>query len=91
MAYNNGWPAGILFLCYVALSVFRAGKYYWINRHRTVYAITPLAFSVVFIVESLFESVYAPFSAVGCAYLLVQGVLLREDLTACGAQAEKTA
>lgn len=91
VAYNNGWPAGILFLCYVALSVFRAGKYYWINRHRTVYAITPLAFSVVFIVESLFESVYAPFSVVGCAYLLVQGVLLREDLTACGAQAEKTA
>ena len=91
VAYNNGWPAGILFLCYVLLSVCRAARYYWINRRRTVYAITPLAFSVVFIVESLFESVYAPFSAVGCAYLLVQGVLLREDLTACGAQAEETA
>lgn len=82
--YNNGWPAGILFLCYVALSVWRAGKYYWLNRQKSPYAITPLAFSVVFIMESLFESVYAPFSVVGCAYLLVQGVLLREDLASSG-------
>lgn len=91
VAYNNGWPAGILFLCYVLVSAWRAAKYYWRNRRRTPYAITPLAFSVVFIVESLFESVYAPFSAVGCAYLLMQGVLLREDLTACGGKVEEAA
>lgn len=88
VAYNNGWIAGLLFLAYVALSVLRAAKYYWINRRRTVYAIAPLAFSVVFIIESLFESVYAPFSVVGCAYLLVQGVLLREDLNAVGKETQ---
>ena len=36
--------------------------------------------------ESLFEAVYAPFSVVGCAYLLVQGVLLRADLSDDGAE-----
>ena len=91
VAYNNGWPAGILFLCYVLLSTGRAARYYWLRRHKSLYAITPLAFSVVFLVESLFESVYAPFSVVGCAYLLVQGVLLREDLSLDGSEAEAQA
>lgn len=89
VAYNNGWPAGLLFLCYVALSTWRAGKYYWKHRKQSPYAIVPLAFSVVFITESIFESVYAPFSVVGCAYLLVQGVLLRDDLSLRGTQEEQ--
>lgn len=91
VAYNNGWPAGLLFLCYVAFSTYRAAKYYWLHRHKSLYAITPLAFSVVFITESLFESVYAPFSVVGCTYLLVQGVLLRQDLSSCGTETEERA
>ena len=73
------------------LSTGRAARYYWLRRHKSLYAITPLAFSVVFLVESLFESVYAPFSVVGCAYLLVQGVLLREDLSLDGSEAEAQA
>lgn len=88
VAYQNGWPAGILFLCYVALSTYRAGRYYWLHRRKSPLYMAPLAFSVVFIMESLFESVYAPFSVVGCAYLLVQGVLLRSDLMDDGSEAK---
>lgn len=76
MAYNHGWPVGLLFLSYVVLSLWRALQYY--RRHRDqVLAVTPLAITVCFIMEGLFESVYAPFSVVGCLYLLVQGVLWR--------------
>lgn len=89
VAYNNGWPAGILLLLYVIFSAYRAIKYFFIHKSRSPYAIAPLAFTAVFVMESLFESVYAPFSVVGCAYLLMQGVLLRADLSQCGAQEEK--
>lgn len=86
IAYQNGWPAGLFMLCYVALSTYRAARYYWLHRHKSPLYMAPLAFSVVFIMESLFEAVYAPFSVVGCAYLLVQGVLLRADLSDDGAE-----
>lgn len=79
LTYNHGWIVGVLFLCYVALSLWRSIVYYRTHRHRDTLAITPLAITVCFIVESIFESVYAPFSVVGCLYLLVQGVLWRRD------------
>ncbi|MDR3051355.1 MAG: O-antigen ligase family protein [Oscillospiraceae bacterium] len=79
VAYNNGWPAGLLFLGYVALSAYRAWLYYWRHRKAQPMAIAPLLLTVLFILESLFESVYAPFSVVGCTYLLIQGVLWREN------------
>ena len=40
----------------------------------------------VFILVGMFESVYAPFSVIGCTYLLVQAPLWRADLALSGAE-----
>lgn len=81
VTYNNGWIAGLLLVCYTALAVLRSVQYYWIHRKSSPYAVTPLAFCAVFILVGMFESVYAPFSAIGCTYLLVQAPLWRADLS----------
>ena len=81
VTYNNGVIAGILLLCYTVLAVIRAVQYYWMHRRESAYAATPLAFCAVFILVGLFESVYAPFSVIGCTYLLVQAPLWRADLS----------
>ena len=85
VTYNNGFIAGILLLAYTALAVVRSAQYYWIHKKASAYAATPLAFCAVFILVGLFESVYAPFSAIGCTYLLVQAPLWRADLSRSGA------
>ncbi|MBR4039154.1 MAG: O-antigen ligase family protein [Clostridia bacterium] len=81
VTYNNGFIAGLLIVAYTALAVVRSVQYYWIHRKASAYAATPLAFCAVFILVGLFESVYAPFSVIGCTYLLVQAPLWRADLT----------
>ena len=81
VTYNNGVIAGILLLCYTVLALIRAVQYYWMHRRESAYAATPLAFCAVFILVGLFESVYAPFSVIGCTYLLVQAPLWRADLS----------
>ena len=81
VTYNNGWIAGVLLVVYTALAVVRSAQYYWIHRKTSAYAATPLAFCAVFILVGLFESVYAPFSVIGCTYLLVQAPLWRADLS----------
>ena len=86
VAYNNGFIAGALLVCYTLLSLWRAVRYYWIHRKASPYAATPLAFCAVFILVGMFESVYAPFSVIGCAYLLVQAPLWRADLSHSGAE-----
>jgi len=78
--YNNGVIAGVLLLIYTALAVIRSVQYYWMHRKTSAYAATPLAFCAVFILVGMFESVYAPFSVIGCTYLLVQAPLWRADL-----------
>ncbi len=80
VTYNNGFIAGLLLVCYTALAVVRSAQYYWMHRKTSAYAATPLAFCAVFILVGLFESVYAPFSVIGCTYLLVQAPLWRADL-----------
>ena len=85
VTYNNGFIAGLLLVAYTALAVVRSAQYYWIHRKTSAYAATPLAFCAVFILVGLFESVYAPFSAIGCTYLLVQAPLWRADLSRSGA------
>ena len=85
VTYNNGWIAGVLLVVYTALAVVRSAQYYWIHRKTSAYAATPLAFCAVFILVGLFESVYAPFSVIGCTYLLVQAPLWRADLNRSGA------
>ena len=80
VTYNNGFVAGLLLVVYTALAVIRAVQYYWMHRKASAYAATPLAFCAVFILVGLFESVYAPFSVIGCTYLLVQAPLWRADL-----------
>ena len=81
VTYNNGFIAGLLLVLYTALAVIRSVQYYWIHRKASPYAATPLAFCAVFILVGMFESVYAPFSAIGCTYLLVQAPLWRADLS----------
>ena len=81
VTYNNGFIAGLLLVLYTALAVIRSVQYYWIHRKTSPYAATPLAFCAVFILVGMFESVYAPFSAIGCTYLLVQAPLWRADLS----------
>jgi hypothetical protein len=81
VTYNNGAIAGLLLVVYTALAVVRSIQYYWIHRKASPYAATPLAFCAVFILVGMFESVYAPFSAIGCTYLLVQAPLWRADLS----------
>lgn len=83
--YNNGFIAGLLLIAYTALAVVRSAQYYWIHKKSSAYAATPLAFCAVFILVGMFESVYAPFSAIGCTYLLVQAPLWRADLSRSGA------
>ncbi|MBQ8617168.1 MAG: O-antigen ligase family protein [Clostridia bacterium] len=83
--YNNGFIAGALLIAYTALAVVRSAQYYWIHKKNSAYAATPLAFCAVFILVGMFESVYAPFSAIGCTYLLVQAPLWRADLSRSGA------
>ncbi|MBQ7885761.1 MAG: O-antigen ligase family protein [Clostridia bacterium] len=83
--YNNGFIAGAMLIAYTALAVVRSVQYYWIHRKASAYAATPLAFCAVFILVGMFESVYAPFSAIGCTYLLVQAPLWRADLSRSGA------
>jgi hypothetical protein len=85
VTYNNGFIAGLLLVAYTALAVVRSAQYYWIHKKASAYAATPLAFCAVFILVGLFESVYAPFSAIGCTYLLVQAPLWRADLSRSGA------
>ena len=85
VTYNNGFIAGLLLVVYTALAVVRSVQYYWIHKKTSAYAATPLAFCAVFILVGMFESVYAPFSAIGCAYLLVQAPLWRADLSRSGA------
>ena len=85
VTYNNGFIAGLLLIAYTALAVVRSAQYYWIHKKTSAYAATPLAFCAVFILVGMFESVYAPFSAIGCTYLLVQAPLWRADLTRSGA------
>lgn len=85
VTYNNGFIAGLLLLAYTALAVVRSAQYYWIHKKTSAYAATPLAFCAVFILVGMFESVYAPFSAIGCTYLLVQAPLWRADLNRSGA------
>ena len=77
--YNNGWIAGILLVCYTLLAFIRSFSYYWRRRGESPLAATPLAFCTVFVLVGLFESVYAPFSLIGCAYLLVQAPLWRAE------------
>lgn len=79
VTYNNGFIAGILLVCYTVLAFIRAVKYYWAHRRESPYAATPLAFCTVFILVGMFESVYAPFSVIGCAYFLVQAPLWRAE------------
>lgn len=79
--YNNGWIAGLLLIGYTLLAAWRAVRYYWIHRKASPYAATPLAFCAVFVLVGMFESVYAPFSVIGCTYLLVQAPMWRADLT----------
>jgi len=85
VTYNNGAIAGLLLVIYTALAVVRSWQYYWIHKKTSAYAATPLAFCAVFILVGMFESVYAPFSVIGCTYLLVQAPLWRADLTRSGA------
>ena len=85
VTYNNGFIAGLLLLAYTALALVRAVQYYWMHRKASAYAATPLAFCAAFILVGLFESVYAPFSVIGCTYLLVQAPLWRADLSRRGA------
>ncbi len=85
VTYNNGFIAGILLVCYTALAVVRSVQYYWMHRKASAYAARPLAFCAAFILVGLFESVYAPFSVIGCTYLLVQAPLWRADLSKRGA------
>ena len=77
--YNNGWIAGILLILYTLLSFVRSLSYYWRRRKESPLAATPLAFCTVFILVGMFESVYAPFSLIGCAYFLVQAPLWRAE------------
>ncbi len=77
VAYNNGWIAGILLLVYVATALIRSYKYYWKRRMVSPLAATPLVFCSIFILIGIFESVYAPFSLIGCCFLLVQAPLWR--------------
>ncbi|MCI7736747.1 MAG: O-antigen ligase family protein [Clostridiales bacterium] len=86
VTYNNGFIAGALLCAYTLLSLIRAVQYYRIHRKSSPYAATPLAFCAVFILVGLFESVYAPFSVIGCVYLLVQAPLWRADLTRSAAE-----
>lgn len=79
--YNNGFIAGGLLILYTIFAFVRAFRYYFMHRHTSPYAATPLAFCTVFILVGMFESVYAPFSAIGCAFLLVQAPLWRADLS----------
>jgi len=81
VTYNNGFIAGILLVCYTLLACVRAVQYYMIHRKTSPYAATPMAFCAVFVLVGMFESVYAPFSIIGCSYLLVQAPLWRADLT----------
>ncbi|MBQ4265353.1 MAG: O-antigen ligase family protein [Clostridia bacterium] len=81
VTYNNGFIAGLLLVAYTALAVVRSVQYYWTHRKASAYAATPLAFCAVFILVGMFESVYAPFSVIGCTYLLVQAPLWRADLS----------
>ncbi|MBR2942762.1 MAG: O-antigen ligase family protein [Clostridia bacterium] len=81
VTYNNGFIAGILLLAYTLLACVRAVQYYVIHRKTSPYAATPMAFCAVFVMVGMFESVYAPFSIIGCSYLLVQAPLWRADLT----------
>ncbi len=81
VAYNYGWPAGILFLLYVGFSAWRAWRYYWLRRRAEAMAIVPLLFTTLFILQGIFESIYTPFTPVCCVYLLVQGVLWRQSLS----------
>lgn len=80
VTYNNGFIAGLLMTVYTLLACVRAAQYYWIHRKTSPYAATPLAFCAVFILVGMFESVYAPFSVIGCTYLLVQAPLWRAEL-----------
>ncbi|MBQ7486253.1 MAG: O-antigen ligase family protein [Clostridia bacterium] len=80
VTYNNGIIAGILLVIYTIVAFVRSFKYYWIYRTESPLACTPLAFCTVFILVGMFESVYAPFSVIGCTFLLVQAPLWRADL-----------
>ena len=79
VTYNNGFIAGLLLVAYTVLAFIRAAKYYWAHRKASPYAATPLAFCTVFILVGMFESVYAPFSVIGCVYFLVQAPLWRAE------------
>ncbi len=80
VVYNNGFIAGALMIAYTVLACVRSAMYYWAHRKTSPYAATPLAFCAVFVLVGMFESVYAPFSVIGCTYLLVQAPLWRADL-----------
>ena len=79
VTYNNGFIAGILLCAYTVLAFIRAFRYYWLHRKTSPYAATPLAFCTIFILVGMFESVYAPFSIIGCVYFLVQAPLWRAE------------
>ena len=81
ITYNNGFIAGLLLELYTLLAGMRSVQYYIIHRKTSPYAATPMAFCAVFVLVGMFESVYAPFSIIGCSYLLVQAPLWRADLT----------
>ena len=81
ITYNTGWVAGLLLILYTLLAGVRSVQYYIIHRKRSPYAATPMAFCAVFVLVGMFESVYAPFSIIGCSYLLVQAPLWSADLT----------
>lgn len=87
VTYNNGFVAGLLLVAYTLLACVRAVQYYRIHRKTSPYAATPMAFCAIFVLVGMFESVYAPFSVIGCTYLLVQAPLWRADLTRSGAEA----
>ena len=80
VVYNNGFIAGALMIAYSVLACVRAAMYYWAHRKLSPYAATPLAFCAMFVLVGMFESVYAPFSVIGCTYLLVQAPLWRAKL-----------
>ena len=86
ITYNNGFIAGLLLVAYTLLACVRSVRYYMLHRKTSPYAATPMAFCAIFVLVGMFESVYAPFSVIGCTYLLVQAPLWRADLARSGAE-----
>ena len=81
VAYDNGILAGVVYIAFFLLSLWRSLVYYQKNRDRHRFAMFPLLLSTGFFLTSMLASVFTPFGyEISFLYWMIQTPLMGRNL-----------